>query len=59
MEWEGRSSKVREKSKETSTRIISLVNPYVWKESKWTNTSERKKIWDYAIKTKKGFVMRK
>jgi len=44
MEWEGRSSKVREKSKETSTRIISLVNPYVWKESKWTNTSESKKI---------------
>ena len=52
-------AKSEKKGKESSIRIISLVDSYVWKESKWTNTSERKKIWDYAIKTKKGFVLRK
>ena len=36
-----RSSKIRKRSKEVSTKIFSLVDSYVWKETEWKNTDKK------------------
>ena len=41
LKWRRRSSKIRRRSKEVSTKIFSLVDSYVWKETDWKNADKK------------------